>query len=213
MHAENAVRRERASSSCASTARTHRLVARITGGVESEIGVEKRMRVLASALVPGFADMAVISAGTAWHRAYRRERAPPSRRTTPSASSISPVSAAPCCSSPTDIAKDRGGGPRRLLPGRAHGTDGRAHRGGPPGPAGGVQPFVADELMVARVVVDRVSVAIQQARLYEEQRAIAFTLQRNLLGPTSVAINEQLRVEAEYRPPSARCRSAATGSA
>jgi len=204
MHAENAVQaRERAElilRERTARARTD-LVARITGGVESEIGVEKRMRVLASALVPGFADMAVIEV-PAPHGTGRIAASAGAAFQTDDPIGILDLARerGPVLLEPTDIARievaDRDASYLVVPMGQTDEPIAAVLLGR----RAGVQPFVADELMVARVVVDRVSVAIQQARLYEEQRAIAFTLQRNLLGPTSVAINEQLRVEAEYRP-------------
>lgn len=204
MHAENAVQaRERAElilRERTARARTD-LVARITGGVESEIGVEKRMRVLASALVPGFADMAVIEFPTAQGGSRIVASAGVAFQTDEPIGILElACEQGPAILEPSDLNRlevsDRDASYLVVPMGQTEDPIAAVLLGR----RAGVQPFVADELMVARVVVDRVSVAIHQARLYEEQRDIAFTLQRNLLGPTSVAINEQLRVEAEYRP-------------
>lgn len=204
MHAENAVQaRERAElilRERTARARTD-LVARITGGVESEIGVEKRMRVLASALVPGFADMAVIEMPTPQGGSRIVASAGVAYQTDDAIGILDLASdQGPLVLTSEDVRRlevsDRDASYLVVPMGQTEDPIAAVLLGR----RAGVQPFVADELMVARVVVDRVSVAIHQARLYEEQRDIAFTLQRNLLGPTSVAINEQLRVEAEYRP-------------
>ncbi len=204
MHAENAVQaRERAElilRERTARARTD-LVARITAGVESEIGVEKRMRVLASALVPGFADMAVIEMPTSANGSRIVASAGAAYQTDDPIGIIRCArDLGPSLIDPDDFpdldVTDRDASYLVVPMGQADDPTAALLLGR----RAGVQPFVADELMVARVVVDRVSVAIEQPRLYEEQRDIAFTLQRNLLGPTSVAIDDQLRVEAEYRP-------------
>lgn len=204
MHSENAVQaRERAElilRERTARARTD-LVARITGGVESEIGVEKRMRGLASALVPGFADMAVIEVPTSGDGSRIVASAGAAFQTDDPigiltvARQLGAGLLEPADMADLDVA-DRDASYLVVTMGPVDDPIAAVLLGR----RAGVQPFVADELMVARVVVDRVSVAIQQARLYEEQRDIAFTLQRNLLGPTSVAMDDQLRVEAEYRP-------------
>lgn len=183
------------------------LIADVGANVEAALGVDARMQRLVASLVPDFADMAMIEVddgAAAPHVAVDSGVDIGARQNAGILATARQAGATLLRSSdprleaiPAAAVSDDDGVRFLVVPIRSGERVAAALLLGRNAES---PPFVPEELTVAQILAERVAMAFDQARLYEEQRDIAFTLQDSLLGVPELAVGDQVTMAAQYRP-------------